>query len=258
MVPIPSDDDELDADAGAGVDRAQVGDELREVLDRVDVVVRRRADERDARLCAPQPRDERRDLDRRQLAALARLGALGDLDLELLRAREVGRGDAEAGRRDLLDRRVTSDVAAVVVPLGVLAALAAVGVHPEAPHADRQRLVRLGAERAERHRRPGEARQDRRHGLDLRRCGSGSGAVRMTSWSRTVAGVRASAARYSSSASACGPGRRERLHRLHGRRRVQVALTVAPEAREAGVVEAPARVGGVGGRCEAGELALAR
>ena len=46
--------DELHADARAGVDRAQVGDELREVLDRVDVVVRRRADERDARLRAPQ------------------------------------------------------------------------------------------------------------------------------------------------------------------------------------------------------------
>ena len=36
--------DELDADPRGRVDRPQVGDQLREVLDRVDVVVRRRAD----------------------------------------------------------------------------------------------------------------------------------------------------------------------------------------------------------------------
>ena len=46
--------DELDADAGRRVDRAQVGDELGEVLDRVDVVVRRRADVALAGLAAAQ------------------------------------------------------------------------------------------------------------------------------------------------------------------------------------------------------------
>ena len=40
--------DQLDADPGARVDRAQVGDQLGQVLDRVDVVVRRRADHRRA------------------------------------------------------------------------------------------------------------------------------------------------------------------------------------------------------------------
>ena len=41
----PAARDELDADARRRVDRAQVGDELGEVLDRVDVVVRRWADQ---------------------------------------------------------------------------------------------------------------------------------------------------------------------------------------------------------------------
>ncbi len=41
--------DQLDADAGAGVDGPQVRDELGEVLDGVDVVMGWRADERDAR-----------------------------------------------------------------------------------------------------------------------------------------------------------------------------------------------------------------
>ena len=40
---------------------------------------------------AAQPGDVRRDLVAGQLAALARLGALGDLDLELLRVGQVGR-----------------------------------------------------------------------------------------------------------------------------------------------------------------------
>ena len=45
---------ELHADPGAGVDRAEVGDQLRQVLDGVDVVVRRRADERLARTRAAE------------------------------------------------------------------------------------------------------------------------------------------------------------------------------------------------------------
>ena len=42
----PQGRDQLHADPGARVDGPQVGDQLREVLDRVDVVVRRRADQR--------------------------------------------------------------------------------------------------------------------------------------------------------------------------------------------------------------------
>ena len=70
----------------------------------------------------------------RQLAALAGLRALGHLDLELVRPREVLGGDAEAGRCDLLDRRVVALAVRVpLVPGRVLAAFA--GVRRAAEHA---------------------------------------------------------------------------------------------------------------------------
>src|SRR4029077_13508479 len=76
--------DELDPDAGARIDRLEVVDQLCEVLDRVDVVVWWRRDELHARLRMPQTGDEARDFEPGQLAALARLRALRDLDLELV------------------------------------------------------------------------------------------------------------------------------------------------------------------------------
>ena len=97
--------DELDADLGRRVGAAQVVDQLREVLDRVDVVVRGRRDQADARRRVAQARDLDVDLVAGQLAALARLGALRDLDLQHVGVDQVGRRDAEARGGDLLDRR---------------------------------------------------------------------------------------------------------------------------------------------------------
>ena len=74
---------ELDADARLRVGVLEVVDELLEVLDRVDVVVRRRRDEADAGRRVADPRDALVDLVAGQLAALAGLGALGHLDLQL-------------------------------------------------------------------------------------------------------------------------------------------------------------------------------
>src|SRR6266852_4729617 len=51
----------------------------------------------------PQPRDKASDFDPWQLAALARLRSLRDLDLELLRTPEVTGRNAEPRRCDLLD-----------------------------------------------------------------------------------------------------------------------------------------------------------
>ena len=107
---------QLHADPGARIDRLEVVDELRQVLDRVDVVVRRRRDELDARHRVAEPRDQLGDLVRRELAAFARLGALDDLDLQLFRPHQVLGGDAEARRGDLLDPVVGP--VAVVQPAG--------------------------------------------------------------------------------------------------------------------------------------------
>src|SRR5205814_159493 len=73
----------------------------------------------------------------RQLAALAWLGALRHLDLELLGHRQVFGGHAEAGRGDLLDL-VVGNVAVRQrqVVLGVLAALAGVTASADPIHRD--------------------------------------------------------------------------------------------------------------------------
>ena len=179
------------------VDRAQVGDELGEVLDRVDVVVRRRADVALAGLAAAEGGDVGRRLAPGELAALAGLRALGDLDLELVGAGEVRGGHPEPCRGDLLDPRV---VAAAVrsrdVPGRVLAALAGVGGAAGPLDPDRQRLVGLRAERADAHRRDDEAPDDRPGVLDLGERRAASAAVGSRSSSRGTA------------RSAGGPGER--------------------------------------------------
>mmetsp|Transcript_28114 Transcript_28114/g.71895 ORF Transcript_28114/g.71895 Transcript_28114/m.71895 type:complete len:417 (+) Transcript_28114:883-2133(+) len=179
--------DELDGDLGLRVDLVEVVDELREILDRVDVVVRRRRDEHHALLARADRRDVRVDLGAGQLAALAGLGALRDLDLDLLGGHQVRGRDAEAARGDLLDLRL-GEVAilealevrearrlalAVGVrdlrpPALVLAALARVRAAARAVDADGERLVRLARECAERHAAGAEALHDRLRRLDLR------------------------------------------------------------------------------------------
>ena len=51
----------------------------------------------------PQPGDQVGDFVAGELSAFARLGALGDLDLELVGADEICRGHAEPAGRDLFD-----------------------------------------------------------------------------------------------------------------------------------------------------------
>ena len=75
-----------------------------QVLDRVDVVVRRRRDQADARRRVPGLRDPRVHLVPGQLAALARLGALRHLDLQVVGVDQVLAGHAEAAAGHLLDR----------------------------------------------------------------------------------------------------------------------------------------------------------
>ena len=88
--------DQLHGDARLRIDVLQVVDQLREIFDRIDVVMRRRRDESNAGDRVPQPGDDLVDLVAGQLAALAGLGALRHLDLQLVGVDEVVRGDTEA------------------------------------------------------------------------------------------------------------------------------------------------------------------
>ncbi|MBS1153851.1 MAG: hypothetical protein H6Q89_5549, partial [Myxococcaceae bacterium] len=108
------------------------------------------------------------DLVAGQLAAFARLGALGDLDLQLVGVDEVLGGDAEPGARHLLDR-AAAQIAVLFahVAAGLFSPFAAVRLAAEAVHRDRERLVGLGADRAEGHRPGDEPADELGGGLDL-------------------------------------------------------------------------------------------
>ncbi len=160
--------DELHGDPGVRIGVLQVEDQLREVFDRIDVVVRRRRDQLHARGGIAELRDVLIDLVPRQLPALARFRALRHLDLQLARVDEIVRGHAEARRRHLLDVAVLGiAVRQRNEPLGIFAAFAGVALAAEPVHRDREGFVRFLADRAERHGPGVEPLDDLARRLDL-------------------------------------------------------------------------------------------
>src|SRR5260370_924834 len=141
--------DELHVDPRLWIGVLQVVDQLGQVLDRVDVVVRRRRDELHAGRREAHLRDPGGHLRTGERAALAGLGPLGHLDLEVVRVHEVLARHAEARGGDLLDRAppgVAVRVAWVAGP--VLAALARVRPAADPVHRDGEGLVGFLADRA--------------------------------------------------------------------------------------------------------------
>ena len=96
---------QLDADIGRRVDVLQVVDQLRQVLDRIDVVMRGRGDQPHARRRMAHLGDDGVDLVAGELAALAGLGPLRHLDLHHVGVHQIFGGHAEAARGHLLDLR---------------------------------------------------------------------------------------------------------------------------------------------------------
>src|SRR6476659_4798217 len=109
--------DKLHADAGAAINLLEIVDELRKIFDRINIVMRRRRNEGHSSHRMPQAGDIGADLVAWQLTTFPRFGSLGHLDLNLLGAGKVGRGDAEASTGNLLD--------GAVGPIAILAALEA-------------------------------------------------------------------------------------------------------------------------------------
>ena len=147
---------QLHRDQRFRVDLLQVIDELRQIFDGIDVVMRRRRDQGDAGLGAAQAGDMRLHLLAWQLAAFSGFRALGDLDLQHLGVHQVMRGDAETTGRHLLDLGHFHRAVAG----WVFAALARIGATTDAIHALGQSFVRLGGKRAQRHAGGVEALQD--------------------------------------------------------------------------------------------------
>ena len=160
--------DQLDADPGVLVGVFQVVDQLGQVLDRIDVVVGRRGNQRDAGGGTAGSRNPRVDLAARQVAALAGLCPLGHLDLDFPGVDEVLAVDAEPAGGHLFDG------AAPVFAVGAnriaglhLAAFAGVGLAAQPVHRDGHALVGLLGDGAVAHRAGLEAADDRIDALHL-------------------------------------------------------------------------------------------
>ena len=152
---------QLDADARSRVRVLQIVDELGEILDGVDIVVRRRTDEPHARRGITDSRDGLVHLAPREFAAFPGLGALGHLDLQFVGVGQVPDGDSEPPGGHLLDGR-TLRIAGRQwdVPFRVLAAFTGIAAPAHAVHRHRQGLVRFGGNRAETHGPRAEAPDD--------------------------------------------------------------------------------------------------
>ena len=137
--------DQFHTHPGARVDLLQIIDELSQILDRIDVVMRRRRDQRHAGGRMAQPGNQVGDLETGQLPALAGLGALRHLDLDFLAGVEILRRHAKAPRRDLLDHRI--GIVAILIRREALAVLTTFAAHrfgADAVHRDGQRFMRFG------------------------------------------------------------------------------------------------------------------
>ena len=160
--------DELHVDARSRIRVLQIEDQLRQVFDGIDIVVRRRRDEADTGRGVAHLRDPRVHLVSRQLAAFARLGALRHLDLQVVGADEVFARHAEAPGSHLLDSTALRiAVRQRNVPLRILATLARVRLAAEPVHRNGERLVRFLADRSVRHRAGREPLEETLRGLDL-------------------------------------------------------------------------------------------
>ena len=134
--------DQLHVDVGVAVGILQVIDQLGQILDGVDVVVGRGRDQAHAGGAVAGLGDPGVDLGTGQIAALAGLCALCQLDLDLLGADQILAGHAKAGRGHLLDL----GIALAVVALFGFAALAGVAAAAQTVQGDGNGLMGFTAQ----------------------------------------------------------------------------------------------------------------
>ena len=135
---------QLHVDPRLGIDVLQVVDQLCQVFDRVDVMVRRRRDQLNARRRVPHPANVFIHLVPGQLAALARLGTLGHFDLKIGGVHQVVGRNAKPTGSHLLDGAGTI-IAIFVrrVAVEVLSTFAGVAARAQLVHGDRHGFVRF-------------------------------------------------------------------------------------------------------------------
>ena len=150
--PHPDFRDQLDADARIAIGVLQIVNQLGEIFDGIDIVVRRRRDESHARRGVPRLRNPRIHFASRKLSALAGFCPLRHLDLQFLGADQVLAGHTKAARRHLFDGGIFRiAIRHPNITLGIFAALAGVALAANAIHRNRQRFVGFFTDGAVRH-----------------------------------------------------------------------------------------------------------
>ena len=129
------------ADARARIDGAQIVNQLREIFDAVNVVMRRRRNQRSAGRGVANARDVRSDFFRGKLAAFAGLGALRHFDFEFLGVDQIVGSDAETAGSDLLD--FVGGFGFVDPEIGIFAAFAGVAPAAELVHGESESACAL-------------------------------------------------------------------------------------------------------------------
>src|SRR3954470_893717 len=159
---------EFHRDARLRIDVLQVVDQLREIFDRVNVVMRRRRDQTHTGNGVPQTGDDVVHFVPGQLASLARLCALRHLDLKLVSVDQVVCGYAEARRSYLLDGTAAQiSVRIWLEAFFIFAALASIRLAADTVHGNRERFVGFFTDGTEGHCASGEALYDLFGGFDL-------------------------------------------------------------------------------------------
>ena len=154
----PSAGYEFHANARSRIHRAQIVNQLCEIFDTVNVMMRWRRNQRSPGGGMPDARNVLADLPCRQLAALTGLRALRHLDFELFGVDEVIGSNPKPSGRDLFDFVRGSRLEPIRV--GIFATFTRITPATELIHRQRQRAMCLRAERAKRHRLRAEAPND--------------------------------------------------------------------------------------------------
>ena len=156
--------DKLDVHPSERVGILEVVNQLFEVFDGIDVVMRRRADQANAWRAVTGLRDPWVYLVTRELSAFAGLGALGHFDLQIIGVDQIFAGDPEAAAGNLFDAAAPPRVDETV---GIFAAFAGVALRSDGVHRDGQGFMGLGADAAVAHCAGGKALEDLGNRLDF-------------------------------------------------------------------------------------------
>ncbi len=143
---------QLDRNARARVGVLEVKNQLSQVLNGVNIVVRRRRNKANTRRGLTHLSNPGVDLLTRQMTTLARLGALSHLDLNLNCRAQVAACYTKAARSNLLNGGVLGiTVGQRRLAAGILAALTGVGTTVQTVHGNGHALVRLATNGAKAH-----------------------------------------------------------------------------------------------------------